>query len=190
MIELPIVLKQYLKNPRQVGAVTPSSAALAKAMLRGISWDKMGRIVEFGPGTGAITRAILDRLPDADQLVAVETNPVFREHLRRAYPGVRIIPDAAANLSHHLPHMHLGVDLIVSGLPFALMTDAALENTVEVASRFLRRGGHFRTFAYAHSYWLPKLSLLRRRLKRSFRVIDTETIWANCPPAVVLRCVK
>ena len=183
-------LGQYLQNPRQVGSVTPSSPTLARAMLGGIPWDDVSRIVEFGSGTGAITRAILERHPAPAHLIAVETNPTFRDHLRLRFPGITIIPDDAANLSDHLAHQHEQVDLIVSGLPFALMSDAALESTVAVSERFLRPGGHFRTFAYVHCYWLPKLALLRRLLRQSFRTVETEMVWANCPPAVVLRCVK
>jgi phospholipid N-methyltransferase len=181
---------QYLQNPRQVGAVAPSSPTLARVMLGGVPWGSVRRIVEFGSGTGAITRAILDRHPAPSHLIAVETNPAFQDHLRQHYPGVTVIPDSAENLSVHMAKEHRHVDLIVSGLPFALMSDAALESTVDVSARFLRRGGHFRTFAYVHCYWLPKLALLRRLLRASFSSVETEMVWANCPPAVVLRCVK
>ncbi len=159
-------------------------------MLDGIPRNEVHRIVEFGSGTGAITQEILARHPAPAQLIAVETNPTFREHLRIRFPGITIIPDDAANLSDHLAHQHEQVDLIVSGLPFALMSDASLESTIAVSERFLRPGGHFRTFAYVHCYWLPKLALLRRLLRTSFRTVETEVVWANCPPAVVLRCVK
>lgn len=183
-------LGQYLQNPREVGSVTPSSRTLGHAMLRGIPWRDARLIVEYGAGTGALTRTILARYPAPSQLVAVETNPVFQKHLRRHYPNVTIIPDHAANLSCHMAQQHAQVDLIVSGLPFTFMCPASLASTVDVTERFLRPGGHFRAFLYAHTFWLPKLTLLRRLLRQSFRTVETEMVWANCPPAVVIRCVK
>ena len=55
-----LFLRQLLHNPRQISAISPSSPWLARAMTAGLH-PQMGQVVEFGPGTGRLTEAILAR---------------------------------------------------------------------------------------------------------------------------------
>ena len=59
-----LFLSHFRKNPRTVGAIAPSSQRLARAMLDGLHLDPDARVVELGPGTGAVTGEIARRLPD------------------------------------------------------------------------------------------------------------------------------
>lgn len=183
-------LGQVLQNPAQVGSVTPSSRHLTRAMVAGVPVSSAGLVVEYGPGTGALTRVLADALPGTGRLVAMETNPAFCLFLARHFPLVRVIGDEAANA-----HLHLGAELgtadaVFSGLPSSLMTPADLAATVRATDLLLRPGGHFRAFLYHHTYWLPKMTFLRRLLQRRFRQVDVVAVWANFPPAMVLRCIK
>jgi len=58
--DLALFRRRHLRNPRQVSAIAPSSRTLARAMTLGLS-PKSGKVVEFGPGTGRFTEAILAR---------------------------------------------------------------------------------------------------------------------------------
>lgn len=184
--------RQYLRHPRQVGSVAPSSRALGHAMLHGLPDRSPRLVVEYGSGTGAFTRLMLKRfapLP-ACRIVAVEPNPVFQRHLRRHYPEIRVIGDRAANVTRYIEPDLGAVDLVVSGVPFSFMPFDQVTETVRVTSRLLRDGGHFRAFVYHHTYWLPRVTVLRRLLRRSFRRVETTAVWANFPPAIVLQCEK
>jgi phospholipid N-methyltransferase len=66
MNEHLLMLGRFVRSPRTVGAVSPSSRALAAEMVRGIDMSGPTTVVELGPGTGVITRAIVEGLgPEA-----------------------------------------------------------------------------------------------------------------------------
>ena len=50
-------LRALIARPKNVGAVVPSSRALARAIARQIDPARQGPILELGPGTGVITAA-------------------------------------------------------------------------------------------------------------------------------------
>lgn len=181
---------QYLANPRQVGSITPSSDRLARAMVRAMPLCETRCVVEYGPGTGALTRLILAHLPPDAEYYALEPNPAFRRHLVQRFPRVRVIGDGAERADVHLGHLVGQVDAVFSGVPFSLMSWATLARTMLITEQMLRPGGHFRAFVYHHSYYLPKVVELRRLLSRRYQELCAERVWANLPPAMVVRCVK
>ena len=65
-------LRSWMEKPLHVGAVMPSSKVLARAMAQFVDPDAAGPIIELGPGTGAITNALIERGVDPAQLVLVE----------------------------------------------------------------------------------------------------------------------
>ena len=54
-------LKEYIKHPRTVGAVAPSSRRLANGMMMPIDFENASCILEFGPGTGVFTEELIRR---------------------------------------------------------------------------------------------------------------------------------
>jgi phosphatidylethanolamine/phosphatidyl-N-methylethanolamine N-methyltransferase len=75
-------------------------------------------VLEVGPGTGVITRAILARGVKPENLYALEYSPEFVRHLRRLYPGVNVIEGDAFNLSAALGERRdMVFDSVVSGVP-------------------------------------------------------------------------
>ena len=72
-----LLLRKFLRSPRTVGAVTPSSRALARAMIANLPINEPASIVELGPGTGAFTGAILDRVGPKARVLAMELEPEF-----------------------------------------------------------------------------------------------------------------
>lgn len=183
-------LGQYLQNPRQVGSLTPSSGMLARAMVQALPLADARTVVEYGPGTGALTRLIADRLPADALYYALEANPVFQKRLERCFPRVRVIGDGAEHADAYLGHLTGRVDAVFSGLPLSMMSWRPLVRTVTNTSRLLCPGGHFRIFVYQHIYYVPKLVELRKLLARRYREVRTARVWANLPPAVVVSCVK
>ena len=59
-LELDIIehfefFQAFMREPASVGALSPSSRALAMAMIQGCALKSADAIVELGPGTGAFT---------------------------------------------------------------------------------------------------------------------------------------
>src|SRR5437588_12298724 len=74
---LLLFAKTFFKHPNMVGWVLPSSPFLVDEVLKQVDWDQARVIVEYGPGVGAFTARMLERMrPDA-KLIALELNPGF-----------------------------------------------------------------------------------------------------------------
>jgi phospholipid N-methyltransferase len=188
-------LAAFLRDPTTIGAVAPSSRWLAARMVEGMELDGARLAVELGPGTGAFTGAILDRLGPQARYLALELNPEFATRISRLAarrPGARVINDSAERLSDHVAALgEAHADSVISGLPWANFPESLQRAILDAVERSLRPGGRFATFAYIHAMWVPKARHFRRLLGTYFRDVQTTPIvWRNLPPAFVYRCTK
>jgi len=86
-------LFEFIKAPRQVGAVVPCSNAVATAMRHALDTalvdgtdSHVSAVVEFGPGTGRITEQL-----HFSNLTLVETDRAFCELLANRYPKATVL---------------------------------------------------------------------------------------------------
>ena len=90
--------KGWIDKPKAVGSIVPTSSITARRMASIIDTTSGLPVLEVGPGTGVITRAILGRGVKPQNLYAVEYSHDFVRHLRRSYPGVNVIEGDAFDL--------------------------------------------------------------------------------------------
>ena len=114
-------LTQFLRNYQTTGAVIPSGRALASALCRHVGTGAPQKILEAGPGTGAVTGRVIERLRPEDHLWMVELNPTFAAHLRRAFderPSFRAVAERCHLVEGSLQELgrHGDFDIIVSGM--------------------------------------------------------------------------
>lgn len=172
-------LQSWIQNPLKTGAVSPSSPALARMMASYIDPRQDGPVIELGPGTGPVTKALLKRGIAPERLFLIEYNPEFCTLLRLRYPGVTVIQgDAYAlpqTLAGKLPGPAAG---IVSSLPLFTMPQPERHRMVNEAFDLSAPGAPFVQFTYAVVSPVP---LIPGRIEgqRSPRV------WRNLPPARV-----
>jgi len=180
-------LKQFARSPRTIGAVAPSSAALAEVITETAGVREAEVVVEFGPGTGVFTEVIARKLPPNGRFLAVERTAQFIDPLRARCPAVTVVHDSATNTERRLAAMGLNhCDCIVSGLPWATFDDRLQDELLEAVEAVLRPGGRFVTFAYLQGALLPAGKRFRRKLADRFGRVDrTPTVWWNLPPAFV-----
>ncbi|MHB2266942.1 phospholipid N-methyltransferase PmtA [Aliihoeflea sp. PC F10.4] len=111
-------LKGWIDQPRAVGAMLPTSSVTARRMASVINPESGLPVLELGPGTGVITKAILERGVAPEKLYSIEYSADFVEHLVEQFPGVNIIEGDAFNLDKTLgDNRDLTFDAIVSGVP-------------------------------------------------------------------------
>jgi phospholipid N-methyltransferase len=184
-------LKEFVSKPQEIGAIVPSSPALAREVVRSIDWDSVRVVVEYGPGLGAITREILPRTEGKDFFV-IELNEAYAERFRRNFPDVPLYRDSVANVvSIASEHGGEAVDCIISGLPWAIFSDSVQDELLDATFEVLKVGGQFVTFAYMHGLALPAGRRFRKKLTRRFRQVErSRVVWRNTPPAVVYHCVR
>ncbi len=110
--------KGWIDKPKAVGSIVPTSSVTARRMASVINPNSGLPVLEVGPGTGVITRAILARGIKPENLYAVEYSEDFVGHLRRHYPGVNVIQGDAFNLDKTLGEdRNLVFDSVISGVP-------------------------------------------------------------------------
>ncbi|WP_319824090.1 class I SAM-dependent methyltransferase [Thalassovita sp.] len=174
--DLAVFLTQILRRPMQIGAIAPSSSAVARHMTEGLEQVE-GPIVEFGPGTGSFTRAILERGIAPERLTLMEMNPVFCENLRRKFPGVRVLNRPAQEISD-IGEKNVGA--VVSGIPILARPQIQRE-MLGNALKVLAPNGYIIQFTYGFDTPIP------RQLQDDLGVSVERraTVWANLPPARV-----
>jgi len=185
-----VFLRQFLRSPRTIGAIMPSSPALARTMLAPIDFTLARTIVEFGPGTGAFTREIAARLAPGCRYLGIELNPRFVHELTRRFPQLLFVHGSVTDLTAILAeHRVRTVDAVVCGLPWATLPVSLQESVFSAMRAAMVPGGIFVTFGYLQSLVLPGAQALRRRLRREFAdVTQTSPIWGNVPPAFAYIC--
>jgi phospholipid N-methyltransferase len=187
-----LLFAQFLRHPRSVGAIAPSSAVLGRAMVEGLDLNGPVRVAELGPGTGAFSRAILARLGPAGRYVAIDREPLFVECLREQWPQRDFVCGSAATLPAVAAERGLSpVDHIVSGLPFASLPAATTVEILDAIDGALRIGGTFTTFQYVHAFRWPVGVAFRREINsRMGRPPSRRLVLWNLPPAYVLRWTR
>ncbi len=185
-------VKGFITSPKHVGAVVPSSSYLADRVTEAGGVREASVVVEWGPGTGAITGAILERLPDDATFFGIEISPDFCRAMGERFPNVTVYQDSAAETRKYLEERGFhSCDSVVSGLPWASFEDALQDELLEALVDVLRPGGKFVTYTYFMSPWLPAGRKFRRKLQDRFQRFDVLPLeWRNVPPAYVYVATK
>jgi len=176
-----LFLREWLANPQRTGSVAPSSPKLAAAMARWLPRDPESFVLELGPGTGAITDALLKRGLREDRLVAIENNPVLAKHLRKRFPLAHIITGDAWLMDellrdHSTPIASVGA--VISSLPLLNFPKEQADALACKIRAILEPRGRW----VQYSYHIVKN---RSRGADDFRLLASKIVWLNLPPARV-----
>jgi phosphatidylethanolamine/phosphatidyl-N-methylethanolamine N-methyltransferase len=172
-------LRSWIEKPLHVGAVMPSGRLLARTMAQYVDIHARGPVVELGPGTGAITSALIEHGIEQKRLVLVEYNPGFCALLRDRYPQARVVQGDAYTLRDTLWNvLSVPATAVVSGLPLVTKPMPTRLRLVRDAFAALAPGAPFVQFTYSVVPPIPK-SLPGVSAEAS------ERIWMNLPPARV-----
>lgn len=176
--------RQWLRNPLSIAAISPSSRQLARRMVAELP-EGARRVVELGGGTGVITQALLDHGIEPADLMVVELNEELHHHLKRRFPGARVVCGDARELglvAERIGWLGEGhADAVVSGLGLLSMNRATQLAIMDSAFSVLAPQGRFIQFTYGPTSPLPRdvlseLGLVSRRARFA---------WWNMPPATV-----
>lgn len=181
-------IRSWAQNPLRTGAVTPSGPDLAAKMASYLTPRPHARVVELGPGTGVVTKAILDRGFAHSQVSLVEYCPEFCELLALRFPGLTVVQGDAYALRETLapsgcfrdtdpggPHV---LDGIVSSLPLLTRPEPVRRALLAEALDLLKPGAPFIQFSYG-------LVAPVKPVSRAVSVHGSEWVWKNLPPARV-----
>ena len=172
-------IRSWIERPLSIGAVTPSSKMLARAMARFVDSHSDGPVVELGPGTGPVTAALVESGVHPSRLVLVEFDPAFCRILRARYPGATLVQGDAYSMRRQLETLLMEpAAAVVSGLPLVTKPMRQRVRLIRDAFDLMLPGAPFVQFTYSVASPLP------RKLS-GFSVEASERIWMNIPPARV-----
>jgi phospholipid N-methyltransferase len=198
-----LFFREFRRNFHSTGAIAPSSRWLAQALSRYVRpAPQPRRILEVGPGTGAVTQCLVRKLGPHDRLDLVELNDAFVEHLRQRFASDGPFQAVAgrAQILHQrvedLPQEPT-YELIISGLPLNNFPAENVQSILAAFTRLLKPGGTLSFFEYMAVR--PARSLIggaaeRQRLRQIGRTlgellgeyeIRRDWILPNLPPAWV-----
>ncbi|PLX38735.1 MAG: phospholipid methyltransferase [Hyphomicrobiales bacterium] len=170
--------RSWMGNPLKTGAVSPSGPALTKRMAALVEPEREGPIVELGPGTGVVTKAILDRGIDPGRLILIEYNRDFCTLLKRRFPGVTVLQGDAYALVSTLGDLDQPIASIVSSLPLFTRPLPQRQSFIRDAMSRLEPGAPLIQFSYA---LVPPVTAVHC----GCQLDKTDWIISNLPPARV-----
>ncbi len=172
-------IRSWMEKPLATGAVMPSGKPLARAMAKFVDPDTAGPIIELGPGTGAVTAALVEHGIDPSRMVLVEFNPTFCRLLRTRYPEATVVQGDAYGLKRLLGSLlRQPASAVVSGLPLFTKPLRLRLRLLTDAFALLQPGSPFVQFTYALVPPIPGSYA-------GVRAQSSERIWLNLPPARV-----
>jgi len=182
----------YLKNlitDGYVASVTPTSKSAVKKVCGKIDFNGRRLIVEYGPGTGVFTSNLLKNMNDDSRLIAIERNPSFYRVLQKVFVDSRltVFNDCAGNVLDVLKFCgESEVDIIISGIPFSLLSKENKLRILKNAHSALKEGGLF--LAYQNFFHLPEF--LKVHLEDIFQNVRSQYVLQCLPPLVLFEAVK
>jgi phosphatidylethanolamine/phosphatidyl-N-methylethanolamine N-methyltransferase len=174
-----LFFKEWLRSPKAVGSIIPSSSVLARAIAEEIAWKPGQFIVELGGGTGSISQGLLDAGIPREKLMIIEYADDLYEYLQHHFPGCRVIKGDATKLGDILEEQ--GVDdvgTVVSGVPMVGNPKAFRKAVVNAAFSVLPRQGFMLQYSYSLICPVPKREL-------SIDASIARYVLRNIPPASV-----
>lgn len=168
-------IQGFIKSPRSIGTLMPSSPTLCRAMVSELDWNQPNlRVAELGAGDGVLTKHILHAMPADSTLAAYEINPLF-------FADLEGISDQRLTLhKHSAERLSQPYDIIFSCLPFlSLPLRVSLKILRSVLAILQHTGGDFILFQYTQR--------MERVLSRYFQW-ERKRVVKNFPPAYVYHC--
>lgn len=169
----------WLQKPLHIAAICPSGQPLSAAVARLADFDRPGRVLELGAGTGGLTRGLLDAGCPIERLVTLESESRLVAVLRSKFPGIETIVGDARQLDRHLRDR--GIDqlaVVVSSLPIKWFTIA--DQQLVIGPCFERLGPDGRLLQITNAFSSP---LSRKVL--GLRGREAVRVWRNLPPTQV-----
>lgn len=168
-------IKNFLKD-RQVASVAPTGKTGIKLIAAKITGQTDEVIVEYGPGDGPITKAILQKLKPTGRLIVIETNIRFVQDLKQINdPRLIIINDRSENIKKILNRLGISqVDCIVSGIPFSLIPPTIANQLLTDTADVLKPGGRLMIYQFRRG--------VKKILAKHFDHIGQKRIFFNLPP--------
>lgn len=173
----------FIKDLKQTGAIAPSSKFLAKDLVKQLRKDVFSdgcpplKILEVGPGTGPLTKEIINLLRPQDRLDIVEIHQHFYQTIKEKY----IRPNVSVHHGDILQFQPgIAYDYIFSSLPYEAMSESLIQRIWQKKLDLCSQKAFICYFKYV-SFRKFKCDFEEQIVKRYQR--DKKIVLLNIPPA-------
>lgn len=176
--------KTFIKD-RDVASIIPTSLRCVKKVCTHIDFTKDFLLVEYGPGNGAFTTFLLEKMTPGSRLVLIEANEDFIRQLNDKIDDPRVVihNTLAGQVEDALNPEDVGnVDYVLSGIPFSFLDKERKREVLLATKKILKEGGKF--LAYQTS------GHLKKPVMEVFGNYDIEMEMLNIPPYLIYDVVN
>jgi len=164
-------------KPKTLGAIAPTSARMATKMASLVRPDSGLPVLELGPGTGVITKAILDTGIKPENVYSIEYSADFLPGLKRRYPGINFIHGDAFKIREIAEELGISrFDCVISALPLLNFPISQRLRLIVASLKLMEHERPLVQFSYGPRPPVPERS-------RNFKVNHLGTVLRNIPPA-------
>ena len=166
--------RNFLRHPRMLGSIVPSSRFLIRQLLEPVNWSQARVLVEYGPGVGGITAEVLRRMHADAILIAIEMNPDFVRYLRCTIsdPRLKVVEGSAEAVDEILKRFGSSrADYIISGIPFSTIPSEVRERILQKTCEVLKPRGAFLVYQFS-SRVLQDLMRIFGYVGRGFELLN------------------
>jgi phospholipid N-methyltransferase len=184
----PSFLRGALRHFKEVSTVFETSPAAAKQIVASVDGSVRRVIMEYGPGTGSVTKELLKpgKLTDDSKLILVELLEEYVKELRQTItdPRVTIVHDSAENAAEILHECgEEAADYILLSIPLSTMVEETRERILRIAYEILKPSASLIVF------------LIRRKNLEYIRKVfgsdvTAKKIFPNIPPLWLFEAKK
>ncbi|MBS3072417.1 methyltransferase [Candidatus Pacearchaeota archaeon] len=173
-----------LLHDHKVASIKNSSNFVSKHICRRIDFSKNLTIIEYGPGTGALTKSILKFMNEGSKIVAIETNKILSGYLKElGDERLIVVNDNVLNVENILNKLKISkVDYIISGIPFSMISRDDKNKILEKSKSILSKDGKLLVYQVRKG--------IEKDLGNYFKIIDKKFEIRNIPPLVIFECGK
>ncbi|MBP2650814.1 MAG: hypothetical protein H6Q74_1639 [Firmicutes bacterium] len=180
MISEALFVQRFIKQPKKIGSIVPSSSFLTRKMLETLPWGNLETIVELGAGTGVFTDYIARNKREDCRVFLIEQDAKMCEALQGRFPEF-YLGTQAERLSQLLYKYDIEkVDCIISGLPFAMFSKELQNQIMHEVTISLKSNGIFMAFQYSLH--------MKKTFSNCFSKVTIGFEPLNFPPAFVYCC--
>ena len=190
-----IFAREALSAFRTTAAIAPSSRWLSRAMVEPLLSRPVRTLVEFGAGTGSMTRTLLDRMPRDATLISFEINDQFFDYLSSSFsdPRLELVHDSVEELTTVVRRLgHERIDAVLSSLAMGFLPADLRHSVLRQMTALMGPEGVFTQFQYVHGHPFQKGRFGHfdpdALFGQYFDEIDRTITWRNIPPAFVYSC--
>ncbi len=178
--ESELFFRQWLRSPKSMGSILPSSMVLARAVAGAAAWEPGQTVVELGAGTGAISQGLIERGIPSESITMIELDESLYDYLRNRFPGVRVVHGDATRLAEIVAEQNIDhVSTVVSGLPMVNMPLEFQQAIVTESFKAMKPGGFMLQYSYSPIRPIPakKLGVKAKMVRYVIRNVPPATVW-------------